>query len=399
MKPLKLLALLSVIALIAAACATDASDDTPGPAGDAPAAEDTTPPAEAGVDDSDDGADAADEGRLSVVVTTNIWGDIVSNIVGDDADIEILFPIGADPHDYQMSSAQAAAMESADLVVVNGLALEEGVLDVVEGLEEDGANVVEVALGVELIAFGGGGHDHEDEDHAHEEDEDHDHEDEDHAHEEDEDHAHEEELVCDPGAGHDHEGEEDHSDEEEGHEGHNHAEGSCDPHVWMDPLRVAEAVEMLAAELTALDSSIDWMARASAYADELRALDAEVVALLGSIPEDQRKLVTNHDAFGYFADRYDFEVIGTVIPSGTTLADPSSAELAELVEILVDENISVIFAETIEPSALADAVADEVGAVTVVELFTGSLGGPDSGAESYLDLIRTNAERIAGALS
>ena len=376
MKPLKLLALLSVIALIAAACATDASDDTPGPAGDAPAAEDTTPPAEAGVDDSDDGADAADEGRLSVVVTTNIWGDIVSNIVGDDADIEILFPIGADPHDYQMSSAQAAAMESADLVVVNGLALEEGVLDVVEGLEEDGANVVEVALGVELIAFGGGGHDHEDEDHAHEE-----------------------ELVCDPGAGHDHEGEEDHSDEEEGHEGHNHAEGSCDPHVWMDPLRVAEAVEMLAAELTALDSSIDWMARASAYADELRALDAEVVALLGSIPEDQRKLVTNHDAFGYFADRYDFEVIGTVIPSGTTLADPSSAELAELVEILVDENISVIFAETIEPSALADAVADEVGAVTVVELFTGSLGGPDSGAESYLDLIRTNAERIAGALS
>ena len=109
-------------------------------------------------------------------------------------------------------------------------------------------------------------------------------------------------------------------------------------------------------------------------------------------------MVTNHEAFGYFAYRYGFEVVGVVIPGGSTLADPSSAELAELVEIMTEENIEVIFGETVEPSALADAVAAEVGVdVEVVELFTESLGG--SGAETYTDMVRTNTALIAEALS
>ena len=167
----------------------------------------------------------------------------------------------------------------------------------------------------------------------------------------------------------------------------------------MDPLRVADAAELIAKELANLDSSIDWMANATAYSGELRALDEEVVSLLTAVPEDRRKLVTNHDAFGYFAARYGFEVVGTVIPGGSTLADPSSADLAELVEVLIGESINVIFAETIEPAALAEALADEVDGVTVVELFTGSLGEPGSGAETYVDYVRTNASRIADALS
>ena len=188
-------------------------------------------------------------------------------------------------------------------------------------------------------------------------------------------------------------------DEEGDHEGHAHDHGSHDPHVWMDPLRVADAAELIAKELANLDSSVDWMANATAYADQLRALDAEVVSMLGAVSEDRRKLVTNHDAFGYFADRYEFEVVATVIPGGSTLADPSSSDLAELVEVLIDEAINVIFAETIEPSALAEALADEVDGVTVVELFTGSLGEPGSGAETYIDYVRTNASRIADALA
>jgi zinc/manganese transport system substrate-binding protein len=167
----------------------------------------------------------------------------------------------------------------------------------------------------------------------------------------------------------------------------------------MDPLRVADAVELIAGELAALDSSVDWEANASVYADQLRALDAEVVSMLAAVPEERRKLVTNHDAFGYFAERYEFEVVGTVIPGGATLADPSSAELAELVEVLVDENIDVIFAETIEPAALAEAVAAEVDGASVVELFTGSLGESGSGAETYVDFVRSNASRVADALS
>ncbi len=332
MNRLKLFAFLMVLAILAAACGTDseATDATRG---------------------SSNNPQAGTE-RLSVVVSTTIWGDVVSNVVGADADVEVLLPIGADPHDYQLSAAQAAAMQQADLVVVNGLALEEGLLDVIEGLEADGANVLELAELLEPIEFGEGGDRH---------------------------------------------GQDEHEDEEGDHEDGDH--GSQDPHIWMDPLRVANAAGLIAMELADLDTSVDWMANATTYAGELRALDAEVVSMLATVPQERRKLVTNHDALGYFADRYDFEVVGTVIPGGATLADPSSAELARLVDVLMDESINVVFAETIELSALADAVAAELDDVAVVELFTGSLGASGSGAETYVDFARTNASRIATALS
>ena len=340
-KPRRLLAVLAVLAMVLAACGTDSSSDG-----------------------------ATDPDAITVVVSTTIWGDIVSNVVGDDANLEVLFPIGADAHDYQLSSAQVASMQEADLVVVNGLALEEGILDAIEGLEDDGANVLEVAGELDPIPFGESSHDHHEEEGEREE----------------------EEMAsdgsCDPEAGHD-----DHDEE-------GHSEGSCDPHVWMDPLRVAMAVELIAEELAAIDPEVDWMANASEYAEELRSLDAEIIDQLGSIDEENRKMVTNHEAFGYFAERYDFEIVGTVIPGGSTLGDPSSAELAELVGIMTDEEINVIFAETVEPAALAEAVADEIGdEVDVVALFTESLGEDGSDAETYVDMLRTNSERIADALS
>ena len=351
MERLNLLAMVAVLAMVVAACGGDAERADSAQA-------------------SDTGSAQADGRQLSVVVTTTIWGDVVSNVAGDDAAVEVLFPIGADPHDYQLSASQAASMRQADLVVVNGLALEEGVLDALDGLEADGANVLEVAALLDPMAFGAGDHEHSEDDHG-------------------------DEGGCDPAAGHDdHDGEGD-----EGGGEHGHDEGSCDPHVWMDPLRVASAAELIAEELTALDPSVDWSSNAMTYAAELRALDAETVSMLASVPEERRKLVTNHEAFGYFAERHAFEIVGTVIPGGATLADPSSAELTELVEVLIDEDIDVIFAETIEPTALADAIAAEVGGVAVVELFTGSLGGPGSGAETYVAFMRTIASRIAGALS
>ncbi len=340
MKRLKLLALLMVLAMLVAACGGDSEGSG------------TT---EASGNDSGQ----TDSEGLTVVVSTTIWGDVVSNVVGDSAEVEVLLPIGADPHDYQLSAAQAATMQQADLVVVNGLALEEGLLDVIEGLEADGANVLELADLLEPIEFGEGeGHDHGDE-----------------------------------------EGDHDEEGQEGDHEGHDQDHGSLDPHIWMDPLRVADAAELIAKELANLDSSVDWMASATAYAEELRSLDNDLLAMLAAVPEERRKLVTNHDALGYFADRYGFEVVGTVIPGGSTLADPSSAALAELVDVLIDEGINIIFAETIEPAALAEALADEVEGVTVVELFTGSLGEPGSGADTFVDYVRTNASRIAAALS
>jgi len=110
-------------------------------------------------------------------------------------------------------------------------------------------------------------------------------------------------------------------------------------------------------------------------------------------------MVTNHEAFGYFADRYGFEIIGVVIPGGSTLAEPSSADLGDLVEVMEQSGTGAIFAETTQPTSLAEAVAAELGGeVEVVELFTESLGRPGSGAETLQEMLVTNAGRISEAL-
>lgn len=290
----------------------------------------------------------ADQPGLTIVATTSVWGDVVSQIVGGDATVEVLIPIGADAHDYQATPQQVAAILGADLVVINGLGLEENLHAVLESAEGDGAKILVLAEDLDPIQF-------EDE----------------HAHDDDHD---------DHGDGHDH--------------------GDEDPHVWFDPLRVAQAARVIATELAAIDGSIDWESRASEYAQMLEQADAEIIELLSVVPEESRKLVTNHDAFGYFADRYGFEVIGVVIPGGSTLADPSSAQMAALVEEIRHEGVTTIFAETTQPTALAEAVAGEVGSdVTVVELFSESLGVPGSGADTLIGMLMTNASLIADALT
>lgn len=279
-----------------------------------------------------------DDGLL-VVVTTTILGDVVANVVGDDAVVEVLVPTGASPHDYQASSQQVAAINRADLVVANGLHLEEGLEDVLESAEGDGARILSVGELVGPIPF----------------------------------------AALD--SEHDH-------------------EASDDPHFWMDPLRVAKATLLIAEELARVDDSFDWLDRAETYAEELESLDLEIISVLGVIPEAGRKLVANHHSMGYFAERYDFETIGVIIPGGSTLGDPSSEELADLVAVIEEEQASAIFAETTEPSALAEAVAEEVGrGIEVVDLYTGSLGAGGSGAETYIRMLVTNASLIADALS
>ncbi len=268
---------------------------------------------------------AATDTGVSVLATTTILGDVARNIVGDDGEVEVLLPVGADPHDYQASSRQAAAIQEADLVIANGLSLEEGLGDVLENAAGEGANVMEIAA-----------------------------------------------LVGD--------------DE--------------DPHVWMDPVRMAEAGRLIATELSAIDGDVDWTARAEAYAAKLVAADTEIAALLDAVPDADRKLVTNHGSLGYFAARYDFDVVGVVIPGGATLAEPSSAELARLVTQIEREGVVAIFAEATEPAALAEAVAAEIGSqIAVVELYTGSLGEAGSGADTLIGLLVTDAERIASALT
>lgn len=275
----------------------------------------------------DDGG-AASGDSADVVVTSSVLGDVVANLVGDDATIEVLMPPGADPHDFAPSARQAADLREADLVVANGGGFEAGLDDALEAAEDDGATVVRALDSVDMI--------------------------------------------------------------------------DDDPHFFTDPARMAVAAEALATTLAEEVPGLDTPAfreRAAGYVARLEELDAEVEAILAPIPPDSRKLVTNHEAFAHFADRYGFTVVGSVIPAVTTDAEPSAGELAELAATIEAEGVPAIFADTSAPEQLADALAAEVGDVEVVELYSESLGEPGSDGDTYVGMMTTNAERIAGALS
>ncbi|HBJ72422.1 MAG TPA: zinc ABC transporter substrate-binding protein, partial [Actinobacteria bacterium] len=134
-------------------------------------------------------------------------------------------------------------------------------------------------------------------------------------------------------------------------------------------------------------------------AAKIRSAEQQVKVTLASVPANKRVLVTDHDAFGYLAHAYGYSIAGAVIPSGTTLAEPSTADLAALAKTIKDKGVSAIFANTNSPKALATAVAGEVGyPVSVVDLYVDSLGPAGSSADSYIGYMQTDAERIAKAL-
>ncbi|MFM1916911.1 MAG: hypothetical protein RJB01_426 [Actinomycetota bacterium] len=307
---------------------------------------------------------------FTVVSTTTILGDVAGDIATcGGANAVTLMPVGADPHEFAPSSEQVATLVGADLVVANGLGLEEGLQQALESAETDGAPVMHVAELVDPLPFGEDEHAHGDED--------------EHAHGEEEDHA-------DEGAA-------DLADE--------HAHGGEDPHFWLDMDRVARAAELIGEQLAQTTGDQVFIDCGNEVAAEIRAAETEVIGTLDSIPEGKRVLVTDHDAFGYFADRYGFEVAGTVIPGGSTLGSPSSAELADLVATMRAEGVTTIFANTAEPETLADAVAAELADgstpvdVQVIPLYVGSLGETGSEADTYIGMMSTNAQLIAKGLN
>jgi zinc/manganese transport system substrate-binding protein len=395
----RLAAVTAALALLAAACGADTADTAGGQA----EPDDTT-------EGSGTGDEAAPADDLLVVVTTSILGDITENLVQGDGTVEVIMPPGADPHGFQPSASDAAMLREADLVIANGLMLEENLVSALEAAEEEGVRILEVADHLDPIAFDGDGpghsHGNDDEDgHAHDDEDGHAHEEEDgHAHEEEDGHAHDEED------GHAHDEGDEHGHDEadsdaDGHDDHDH--GPEDPHIWFDPIRMADGARVMAAELADVHDAIDadeWDARAEAYADELLAVHEEMVELFEQIPDENRQLVTNHDALGYLADRYGFEVLGTVIPGATTQAEADAQQFAQLVGTVEEANVPAIFAENTDSATLAEQLASEVVGrsdmdVEVVPLYTDALGEPGSGAETYLDLLRTTAQRITDALS
>ncbi len=285
--------------------------------------------------------------KLSIVVTTNILGDVVANTVGDLFDVKTIMSSGADPHVFQASAQQVNQMMEADLLVINGANFEEGLVDVIAAAKSDGVMIFEAIDFVKAIESD----DHDDHD-------------------------------------------------EEGHDDHDH--GGIDPHFFTDPARMADVVEGLTAYLVENFPTIDQdslLASSNTYLGELNSLDVEVEQMLSSVPEESRELITNHGVFAYFADRYDFEVLGSIIPTNSTLDNASAKDINDLVSVIRDENVSAIFADASSSDTLAEVLAGEAGDIQVVSLFTESLGDAGTAGSTYIDMIRTNAELIAGGLS
>lgn len=277
--------------------------------------------------------------KLQVVATTNIVGDVVKQVGGQHIDLTILMGIGVDPHSYVPTPADTAAIHDAHVVFANGVGLETNLEEMLASSGGD-ATLIYLSHGLEHRLAGG----------AAEEDE--------------------------------------HGDDKEG----------LDPHTWFDVKNVIHWVGTIKQALSSLDpaNAEAYRANAEAYTKELEALDAWVVKQVATIPESNRKLVTNHPAFGYLASRYGLEQVGAVYPISPS-SEPSAQDIATLQDSIRAYGVPAVFTESTVNPKLAQQVARDTG-VRLVALYSGSLGEPGSGAESYIDLIRFDVKAIVDAL-
>lgn len=315
--------------------------------------------------------------KLNVVATTTMIADVARNIGGSLVNVVALTPPDSDVHAYQPTPIDTSLVAQADVVLVNGAGLE----SFLGGLMENAASnePAVVSNGIQILAFG---------EHP--------------AVAVNEESASTEEptdgeylgvlgadLECEA-----HE-EETHVEGEEEHE-----HGGCDPHVWTDPKNVMIWADNIAEAFAAADPehSDTYHANAVGYKEQLTALDTEVNDILSVIPDERRILVTNHEFFGYFAHAYHFQVIGTVIPGGSTLAEPDPQQLADLVQLVETEGVPAIFAEVSANDQLAEVIASETGIDVVTTIYSDSLSAVDGPASTYIDYLRYNAQTIADAL-
>ena len=283
------------------------------------------------------------EGGLSVVATTSIVADVVHQVGGERVSVSVLLPLGVDPHAYEPAPQDVARLSGAQLIFANGAGLEEFLPTLLENADA-ADRLVEVSSGIELIDFA-------------------------------EEH-----------------GTEDAHEDEDGHE-----EG--DPHTWVDPNLVMVWVENIRAALSAADpaNAVVYQANAAAYRAELEALDAWVREEVEQIPAQNRKIVTDHLVFGYFAARYGFEQVGAIIPGYSTLAAPSAQEIAAIEDAIRELGVRAVFVGLSVNPSIAQRVAEDTG-VRLVQLYHGSLSEPGGPADSYLTFIRYNVSAIVEAL-
>jgi zinc/manganese transport system substrate-binding protein len=299
----------------------------------------------------------ASSGKLKVVATFSILGDLVQNVGGAKIDLHILVGPGGDTHTFEPSPNDSVALVEAQLIFENGLGFETWLDDLYTASGSQAPRVV-VTEGLEPIAIAEGGH---------------------------EEHS-------------EHVAEREH---EESVEGNEHHHGEFDPHVWYDVTNVIHEVETIRDALVAADptNTKTYRANAEAYLARLKELDTWIIAEVEKLPEDRRKLVTSHDTFNYFAKRYGFEVVGSGLGSTTEASDPSAAEVVSLVEEIKGAGVSAIFAENVSNPKLMEQIAGEAGVTLGPELYTDALGQPGSAGDTYLKMMRYNVTALVTALS
>lgn len=279
--------------------------------------------------------------KLQVVASTNLVADVVAKVGGDHIALHTLMGPGLDPHSYTSTPQDMRTLEGAQVLFINGLHLEETLAERFSTLP---APIVAVNVGVTLRELAPDAH-------------------------------------------------------EEAAGGDEHHHEGADPHTWQSVANVKQWVENVRTALQQLDppNADAYTAAADAYLAQLDALDNEIREKVATIPAANRKLVTDHETFAYFAADYGFTIVGALIPSLSTAAEPSAQALATLQDQLAKEGVKAIFVGTTVNPRLADQIAQDLG-IQVVSLYSDSLSATDGPAATYLDFMRYNVNAIVAAL-
>lgn len=309
---------------------------------------------------------------LKVVTSFSILEDMVRQVGGDRVSVTSLVGANADVHSYRPRPADVRAITEAKLLVVNGLGFEGWMDRLIEASGYAGAVVVATA---DVTPLEAGENGHEAERHGEEAERHHDED------------RHEK-------AGHRHEEAEHRHEEGE----HRHDHGETDPHAWHDLANAARYVRNIAAGLVKADPAgrAAYRAGAERYLALIAELDAEIRTAILRLPPERRKVVTAHDAFGYFSSAYG---IAFHAPVGLApKAEPSAAGIARLIRQIRAEGITAVFLENVMDRRLIDQIADQTGARIGGVLHSDALSGPDGPAPTYLDLMRHNLRVLMTSL-
>jgi manganese/iron transport system substrate-binding protein len=274
--------------------------------------------------------------RLKVVATTSLVGDVVSQVGGDKISLEVLLPMGTDPHSFSPSPKDASMVTDASIVFANGVGLEEFLKPLMESTGGS-SKVVEVSNGIVYRN-----------------------------------------IV---------------------EQDSRNKQPVDDPHTWMDPNNIIIWVDNITKALSEKDpnNAEFYLENARNYQEKLRELDKWIASEVSIVPDQNRKLVTDHMVFGYFADRYGFTQVGAIIPGFSSLAEPSAQDIAQIEDEISSMGVKAIFIGVGMNSSLAQRIADDTG-TQLVYLYMHSLSDKRGKAQSYIDFMQYDVTTIVDAL-